>query len=1207
MQNIRNTVTVSFKKKELNLFRDEDILSLDVNDGLSIPFVAQLSFITERRLSKNELKSYLQQSVEITVKQCSNDYSVARHRTLLGIVSSLTDNGKYQQGMENSQRKDYFSYELTVVPEIVKLSSAQKTRSFPSVKVEKVISDIFSDYGLHAVTGDSELWEKNSLTDDLILTQTKESDFEFINRLSRAFGLNYSVVYNKNNSCNDYIFSRGFTTDKGSKVFQNSSGKISDLTGQTMSAQLYSQNQKFFDSHCIDDIKSTISAGIGQEADKDRCSFTDKFLTKGVMTSKIKSDLEDFYFENENCLVKSLNEKVLINTADLSFVPGVKFSVTDYSDDDEYLVIRTALNINTKNYQVKITDYDIREVCLALKVDKDTAHHSILGSLVDIQRISERSSLKDILSAEKENNTASNQITEDSSSMGALSGVFSGSLRFGSKSNTAEFSFVEGYVCDKSGHYADYKKKESGKEETVNIVGKPFPFEEDISIPTKFYLKTDDCEQPLTVFYINQSGNHSDLLSFFPRVGQRALALKEGNQYYFYGYLPDDRDIDIFNESLRNSALSGVNLLDFSKGKSFENFDMNQKGLDIRHFDNFKDRLCYMILNDDMDRFMLGCTIRFNDITVYEDFLKEKVKVSSGDVCIKDLCEALPSNLSKARNEYRYALDETGNDREKHIADKKQSLENTYDDLKKAAEKILDIIDSGYKSGELRSEKYFKNSQTTLSSDSDLKISANNDLEITAKNITLNATGKICLKAEDEIDQVSEKKIELSSGNGSFTVTPASVEATIRQIGIVALPYDSDITLSSRGLSVTAVKSDISTLFSATMSDAFGAEFIATQGGIKVYGNAIALETPDRLSLISGWTSLVSDMASMIEQCIELTDNKGAKCAISLVPSLASAGAKIFESVRKQIVLEDGKNKEAVDMTTYICGCVINACSILESAYECVESIVVAGLDEDDKYIVRERKNNYISPKDWVNNAFFYIKNIACFVSSIAATISSFKDNKESNLKIAPTKIVAETNKLILKPEEAFLNNSPLSAQTAVVKEDEKKLGEDGDIHTEIKNKDEDDPETKPAEGLDESSSKTEKKEKSKDEEVKERDGFDTTNDTTTTSTSSSSSSSKNEVEQAQKNSSNSSGGAGSSVKPAGEENHEKSGKSDGSGGDISASNTVTEKKTDGKGDLQDPVTSATIPKNEAKTSPEETHAENETKETKELKNDEDK
>ena len=632
---------------------------------------------------------------------------------------------------------------------------------------------------------------------------------------------------------------------------------------------------------------------------------------------------------------------------------------------------------------------------------------------------------------------------------------------------------------------------------------------------------------------------------------------------------------------------------------------MNQKGLDIRHFDNFKDRLCYMILNDDMDRFMLGCTIRFNDITVYEDFLKEKVKVSSGDVCIKDLCEALPSNLSKARNEYRYALDETGNDREKHIADKKQSLENTYDDLKKAAEKILDIIDSGYKSGELRSEKYFKNSQTTLSSDSDLKISANNDLEITAKNITLNATGKICLKAEDEIDQVSEKKIELSSGNGSFTVTPASVEATIRQIGIVALPYDSDITLSSRGLSVTAVKSDISTLFSATMSDAFGAEFIATQGGIKVYGNAIALETPDRLSLISGWTSLVSDMASMIEQCIELTDNKGAKCAISLVPSLASAGAKIFESVRKQIVLEDGKNKEAVDMTTYICGCVINACSILESAYECVESIVVAGLDEDDKYIVRERKNNYISPKDWVNNAFFYIKNIACFVSSIAATISSFKDNKESNLKIAPTKIVAETNKLILKPEEAFLNNSPLSAQTAVVKEDEKKLGEDGDIHTEIKNKDEDDPETKPAEGLDESSSKTEKKEKSKDEEVKERDGFDTTNDTTTITTTSSSS--KNEVEQAQKNSSNSSGGAGSSVKPAGEENHEKSGKSDGSGGDISASNTVTEKKTDGKGDLQDPVTSATIPKNEAKTSPEETHAENETKETKELKNDEDK
>lgn len=185
MSKIKNAVTARFSNIELNPFKDNEILSLEVNEGISIPFRAKLKFCSKEKLTKDKLKALLSSDLKITLKQTNAEGTTTRDRIFKGIVVSFQDLGIYQQITENSQKIFIYAYELTLMPEIIKLGYKKHNRSFENKNLDEVLETVFKDENLVVDTAkenhDSQLWVDKPLVDDLVLSQAQESDLEFVN------------------------------------------------------------------------------------------------------------------------------------------------------------------------------------------------------------------------------------------------------------------------------------------------------------------------------------------------------------------------------------------------------------------------------------------------------------------------------------------------------------------------------------------------------------------------------------------------------------------------------------------------------------------------------------------------------------------------------------------------------------------------------------------------------------------------------------------------------------------------------------------------------------------------------------------------------------------------------------------------------------------------------------------------------------------
>ena len=148
MSKVKNAIEASFSNIELSPFKDNEILSLEVNEGISIPFRAKLKFCSKEKLTKDKLKALLSADLKITVKQSDSDSTTTRDRIFKGIVVAYQDLGIYQQITENSQKTFIYAYELTLMPEIVKLGYKKHCRSFENKTLDEVLDTVFKDQNL---------------------------------------------------------------------------------------------------------------------------------------------------------------------------------------------------------------------------------------------------------------------------------------------------------------------------------------------------------------------------------------------------------------------------------------------------------------------------------------------------------------------------------------------------------------------------------------------------------------------------------------------------------------------------------------------------------------------------------------------------------------------------------------------------------------------------------------------------------------------------------------------------------------------------------------------------------------------------------------------------------------------------------------------------------------------------------------------------
>lgn len=1024
MTKIKNAVIARFSNIELNPFKDNEILSLEVNEGISIPFIAKLKFCSREKLTKDKLKALLSADLKITLEQSDADGTTTRDRIFKGIVVSFQDLGIYQQLTENSQKIFIYAYELTVMPEIVKLGYKKHSRSFENKNIDELLETVFKDENLVVDTAkenhESQLWLDKPLIDDLVLSQAQESDLEFINGLLRSFGLNFNVIYDRERGNNKYVFSRGWSLDTGSKVYESKTNYQGNDLGQDISSSVieanYFDGNDSFEEHFIYDLKSDGAVDfeelLNEAEEPNTTSIRDSYLSLGNLSYKRKKEICS-YFENAYyCLKKSLSEKVLVKVSDLVYTPGSKFSLKAYSENEKFMIVRDVLNVKVKNTDYNNPEYELTQTCLGLLVKQNDEKRKILGSVVDLVRINHDSSLNDCALA---------PFDKKKGAAVALSQSY--------VSNVLEnnnFNFVIGTVCDKESRTANYvvvKQVENKEiEENIFIENTIVPASSGKgSIPTKFYLKIKDkdsseSEAPVVVEYLSRTfGNASNYFASFPRIGQRVVAIKANNSYLFYAYLPQEDDIDVFDDSLLKTNMSGTSLIDYKDSvENFSDYDIGLKGLDIKHFESIKDKFCYLILNDDVDNFMYGSSLRRNDLSIYEDFNDKGSTIkqsypSTSEVQIAAKCLSLPNELKKARNAYRAAVKD-----DKEVESRKNELNAVYADLKAAATKLIEIFDKNSSKGSNnRAEDKFSKIQSSLVSEGDLKIATKNDLEIDANNLTLRVKGTINISADGAINLISEKKVSLNSGCASVEVAPRSINSKVRRVWKCDLPYDSSMKVTNTGVSMTGLSANMSSLLTTSVKDGFGGKLSLSHGKATLAGTPVTITTPKKLSVIFNYVSLLKNITESLNIATALSSKKGAKISVAAIQNSTSSALTIVQDVFKRIDEKKQYDNQEIDPISYVCSWIVDSVDMAQAAYELIESILLASLDDNShlkkQYITRNRSNYYMSPQDCVKNSMFYLKGIAAMVPAVAATMAIIRDGRKSTIKVLSNKIKFNT------------------------------------------------------------------------------------------------------------------------------------------------------------------------------------------------------
>ncbi|MGN1280594.1 MAG: contractile injection system protein, VgrG/Pvc8 family [Succinivibrio sp.] len=978
MQAFKSTIEAKFKNSAISVIETKNILGAEVNEGISIPFIMTIDFITGKRLGISSLKSLLSEEITVTLKQLPSDMITQKsnQRSVHGIVTAYEEHGVYTKGIGESSKM--FRYSLTVMPEIIKLADSRVHRSFTSSTVIDVIKSILADHSIDCNCDEEALWVEKPNYNTLVFTQSNQTDLEFLNTLCSDFGINYTTEYDSKKDKNIFVFSRGYVTGK-------------DLASKTFSVTL-TPPASFFDKHTLDDIVSSGGMLFGRQEDEkqENHTYSFSFLLNDTDSDKNRNKITQYCQKSKKAVLDNLAEKTVIKATDLNYAPGAILSVPDYDKDAKYTVLRSHIKIYSLGKDPANSEFSFLQTLVCVNKKND----DILGAVYQLSRVALDSRPSDI-KLEK----TDRQSQDSSESLGAILCI--------------------GTVCDESGSTIPTEKKEY-----LPAKGG------DGSIPTKFYLKVGDSSKPIIVHYANSKSESCSYLSDFPRIGNKVIALKTGGNYIFYAYLPVNNSLDVVPSSVLNYQVKSKSMFE-SKMQTLNavDQDINVKGFSVTKYDSLKDRIFSIILQGDCDTFIDTCVFKCNDLEIYNRYDTKKITLSdnSEETC-KNSVKNLLSKLKTARTEYLQEKEISGSTK---LQDKKKALTDIYTDLDTLSKSIIEdvVLEKNIK-------KHFSTQVSEVSSSGDINIGGK-DVVITGDSITLKAK-KIRIEADGKsgISLSADYALKLQANASSINMNPRKIQMGVRRCFIADLPYDTSLSLA-QGINMSAVNVKINSLLSSSISDAFGASVKTSRGKAAVSGMDIAVKTIAKSDAVTNLRDLALECLEFLNFIQELLpnthDNRN---------SDAEVGVTVTQTVVKAIFdindkIDDIKGRLATDSETNpvvkAMDWAILGVEVVSMSYEIVESIVVVSLNNDpaENYKGRVGRCGYMSPQDWVKFSFFMLKTTFATIAAIAKTVTYYGTlgGQKGGLSITPSLATVEAPTVDFKATSVTKNGGPLLGQ----------------------------------------------------------------------------------------------------------------------------------------------------------------------------------
>ncbi|WP_406041813.1 contractile injection system protein, VgrG/Pvc8 family [Succinimonas sp.] len=938
-----------------------------VNEGLSIPFQAEVTLFSGSALTKKDLESCLLLKADLLLLQYDTTGNLSRGRNYQGIVTSFNSLGLVSDPNGVAGGDDCYGYEITIEPEMVLTGLDLRTRSFDSESSPAdIITAIFQEYNLPC------RFDKNlfDLMPDRgqIAQQTGETDLNFINRLCFCYGFNYVFEPSGEDASGqaETVFSRGWRT-----------GNAKQLSGNTLSGleeipcAMGAADAKSFGSGVIylDRLVSTGFAGSGSihKDSKDPApppAFLSGFEAVRGEGPKPAENIIKFGRASAEALDRLYSDRVLVTAHDFAVAPGIKLNISD----ERYLTVRTRYSFNIdfpENFnrppEFPEKEQELMLHAVAVPQPDDDA---TLGPLCCFGRLPENPTIKNafLLSAIPRPQHRRQQPNSPALRTHAALGADAVSAPL----------VIKATVTDSSGE--------------VPSPGVIVPADDDdTAFPAMFYSLPDGATQPVKTNFVSATGG-ADPLGNFPKTGQRVLLLQADNCCFFMGYLPDRDALPGYDSSMRNDLILSSFLnsgcdpdgdAGAAKMPDNSNRDINNQYLAFCRFSGSAVLVEYLIMQKKLEGFMKCLALRFNTNKIIEILDSKK---SDADSKLKDVIDAR-KDLDKAI---------TDGDSQDDINKAKNSLADAYSALASVASDIVSSIKGVKAVSDKLSAMMLSSPGTYTSNDQALEhllgltgFSLFCDgthreygvsLERAAsEDITAVAGGNLSLRAEGSIVINADTSITLQVGNSSLSINGNTIAMAVAYFKNKFSPWDGRIALSPMtGVSLSGFQVSAKGLMSASMGDSFGGSVGTRAGYMTMSAPKLKLCNMGGPTFLTTMTNLTARVANAVaDTSCAAAGNDDADLAASIINDISGyansisgliADSKVAYKTFKGETKSGVRNVRAwVNLAISAVNIAMNAADVLENLIACT---IIQNSDSNYAFVKRCKENNYISGHD---------------------------------------------------------------------------------------------------------------------------------------------------------------------------------------------------------------------------------------------------
>ena len=990
-----------------------------LNEGISLPFRAEVALFSEKPFSKKELDSCLGIKTELTLMQYNTEGLQNRGRKFQGIITAYRSVGLVSELGSTASGKDCYCCEITIEPEMTLMGIKRRTRSFDSGSTPAdIISGIFEEYHLKC-RFDNELFD-NLPTEGQIAQQSNETDLNFINRICFNYGFNYfnELITPENAAEGDdpefsescTVFSRGWKVSNATQIIGNTlTGQqeitctVGEMTAKSFGSGKVSLNRLISSGYMGSGSIGGIT-GLGSEA-ADSQVIMNGFETRRGEGSAANDAVSAFAAESSQALTRLSSGHALISAGDFAIAPGLTLK----SGDDSYLAVRVSFSFNTSFPQgfkaapkYPAEEQELRLLAVAVPLPEENTEDT-LGPLCCFGRIPENPSSDTAFPfigiPRPGRGTGMSGIRQEIASLTAAAAQNSG------ESDTLIYRAT---VCNASGKYGTGTGLEPGMIIPAS--------DDDTAFPAMFYAIIDGASAAVKVNYVSIAGGSAPLGNF-PKVAQRILILMTGGSYYLLGYLPDRNPLPTFHREMRNDLMHSSFLTSgIATGKSGNtdrqvtntDRDINNQYLSFVKFSSSALLIEFLIMQDRLQSYLKCMNLRFNTLKLAEIYDSKKTDIKTNLKAVRDARDALETAISNNSG----------------ISTAKGNLSTAYTNLSALAGIIVtaikEVTQVSDKIEQMKKADSNLTDDTALATilglsggalflDGALREYAGSIECAASQDITLNATDNISLNAGKSVTITADNSITLQVGNSSISINGNTIAAAVAYFKYKISPWDAKITLSpTGGVNISGFQVNGKALMSSSISDSFGGS-LGTKGGLTTVSGptvkASNMSAPSIIKTLAGLTTRTLNAVADIP--CQAVDNDKAKLADSIINDIMGYGNSIAGIVADSIVAvqaftkaSNGRTQGTKDVVNLAASVIAIAMDVADVLENLIANTIIKNSDKNYEFVKRTKDNNYISGHDIYLMTTSSIRTAALITKASMLMVSNLNFSKTSSMEL---------------------------------------------------------------------------------------------------------------------------------------------------------------------------------------------------------------